>query len=196
MALIECYECKGKVSSKAKACPHCGLPIEVEIGYYENGQMQDLTFKKDGVWDGLQTEWYENGQKMSELNFKDGLMHGLETTWRESGQKTWERTLKDGEQDGLETAWYQNGQKKSEVICKDGKVMSAKVWKPNGEKCPVTSLKDGNGLLALWHVNGQKSSEAKFKNGKREGRMIYYNYDGTEMGSIKYMDGERIYDFD
>ena len=92
--------------------------------------------------------------------------------------------------------WYKNGQKKSESICKNGKVMSAKVWKPNGEKCPVTSLKDGNGLLALWHVNGQKSSEAKFKNGKREGRMIYYNYDGTEMGSIKYMDGERIYDFD
>ena len=63
MALIECYECKGKVSSEAKACPHCGLPIEVEIEYWENGRMKSLTFLKDGEYDGLLTGWYENGQK-------------------------------------------------------------------------------------------------------------------------------------
>ena len=28
MALIECSECNGKVSSKAAACPHCGAPVE------------------------------------------------------------------------------------------------------------------------------------------------------------------------
>ncbi len=28
MALIECYECKGQVSTKAIACPHCGAPSE------------------------------------------------------------------------------------------------------------------------------------------------------------------------
>ncbi len=29
MALIECYECNGKVSDKASACPHCGAPVQV-----------------------------------------------------------------------------------------------------------------------------------------------------------------------
>ena len=29
MALIDCYECKGQVSTKAIACPHCGAPSEV-----------------------------------------------------------------------------------------------------------------------------------------------------------------------
>ena len=29
MALIECPECRGKVSSSAVACPHCGFPVKV-----------------------------------------------------------------------------------------------------------------------------------------------------------------------
>ena len=145
---------------------------------------------------GKAVRFYPSGQRVWEENFKEGKLDGLQTIWYESGQKKSEGSNMDGYPHGLWTQWYPNGQKKSESICKHGKVMSAKVWKPNGEMCPVTSLKDGNGLLALWHVNGQKSSEANFKNGKREGRMIYNNYDGTEMGSIKYMDGERIYDFD
>ena len=151
---------------------------------------------QDTPFTGIAVRFYPDGQRVWEENYKDGKLDGLQTIWYEGGQKKAEGINKDGYPHGLWTQWYPDGQKKSESICKDGKVMSAKVWKPNGEKCPVTSLKDGNGLLALWHVNGQKSSEAKFKNGKREGRMIYYNYDGTEMGSIKYMDGERIYDFD
>ena len=28
MALIDCYECKGQVSTKAVMCPHCGAPSE------------------------------------------------------------------------------------------------------------------------------------------------------------------------
>jgi len=30
MALIKCDECKKQVSSKAKSCPHCGNPMNVE----------------------------------------------------------------------------------------------------------------------------------------------------------------------
>jgi predicted amidophosphoribosyltransferase len=46
MALMICYECDGKVSSLAKACPHCGAPMEnklikiVECGDIE--ALQDL----------------------------------------------------------------------------------------------------------------------------------------------------------
>lgn len=30
MALIDCPECKGRVSSRAAACPHCGFPVREE----------------------------------------------------------------------------------------------------------------------------------------------------------------------
>lgn len=29
MALIDCYECKNRLSTKAFACPHCGAPTQV-----------------------------------------------------------------------------------------------------------------------------------------------------------------------
>ena len=48
--------------------------------------------------------------------------------------------------------------------------MSVEVWKPNGEKCPVTNLKDGNGFL------------------------VYYNEDGTEDSRTTYKDGELVED--
>jgi hypothetical protein len=47
--------------------------------------------------------------------------------------------------------------------------MSAEVWKPNGEKCPVTKLIDGNGVV-LW-----------------------YKKDGTEELRQTYKDGEKVY---
>ena len=128
--MIECYECKGKVSSKANACPHCGLPIEVEIVYHDNGQMGRLTFLKDGKEDGLYSSWYENGQKASEKFFKDG------------------------KEDGLWTDWYENGQKGGEGSSRDDRLMSAVRWKPNGEKCPVTNVKDGNGVDVCYYWPG------------------------------------------
>ena len=36
MALIECEECQGKVSSRAAACPHCGCPTETYLERVES----------------------------------------------------------------------------------------------------------------------------------------------------------------
>ena len=48
--------------------------------------------------------------------------------------------------------------------------MSAVHWKPNGEKCPVTNVKDGNGV------------------------MVFYNEDGTEEFRYTYKDGLKVFD--
>jgi len=53
---------------------------------------------------------------------------------------------------------------------KDGKLMSTVHWKPNGEKCPETNVKDGNGVWVL------------------------YNEDGTEWKRDTVKDGERVFD--
>ena len=72
MALIECCECKKEISSKAKACPHCGLPIELEIEYHENGQMSLLAFLQDGKPDGLFISYNEDGSENTRQRFKNG----------------------------------------------------------------------------------------------------------------------------
>ena len=56
--------------------------------------------------------------------------------------------------------------------------MSAKVWKPNGEKCPVTNLKDGNGVVVGWYENGQKRQQINYKDGKKGGPFIVWNEKG------------------
>ena len=48
--------------------------------------------------------------------------------------------------------------------------MSVMVWKPNGEKCPVTNVKDGNGV------------------------MVSYKEDGTEFDRVTYKDGVEVED--
>ena len=62
--------------------------------------------------------------------------------------------------------WYENGQKVIELKHKNGKRISAEVWKPDGEKCHITNLKDGNGVA------------------------VQYNEDGTEIRRTTYKDGE------
>ena len=137
--------------------------------WYENGQKKAEINYKDGKLNGLSTDWYENGQERSEGNYKDGEANGLMTGWHPNGQKWKEISLKDGKPHGLETEWYENGQKKEESNKRDGKLMSAEVWKPNGEKCPVTNIdKDGNGVV------------------------VDYNMDGTEMFRYTYKDGKRV----
>jgi antitoxin component YwqK of YwqJK toxin-antitoxin module len=49
---------------------------------------------------------------------------------------------------------------------KDGKPMSAESWKPNGEKCPETNLKDGNGVVVVYEEDGTEKARATFKDGK------------------------------
>ena len=73
-------------------------------------------------------------------------------------------------EDGLWTRWYKNGQKREEKNYTNDKLMSVEVWKPNGQKCPVTNVKNGNGVV------------------------VRYFDDGTEWGRITYKDGKLVKD--
>lgn len=46
MALIDCPECGGKVSTKAENCPHCGYPIYMDVlNQFEfKGKTYDISF--------------------------------------------------------------------------------------------------------------------------------------------------------
>ena len=124
--------------------------------------------------DGITTLWHENGKKQSESKYKDGKHNGPWKHWYENGQKKGEGNFQDGKPNGLATLWYENGQKQRETNFKNDELMplvlTAFVWKPNGEKCPVTNVKDGNGVV------------------------VYYNDDGTEGGRRTLKDGELVRD--
>jgi antitoxin component YwqK of YwqJK toxin-antitoxin module len=148
-----CYVKDGKLN---------GLMVE----WYENGKKKKQTNYKNHKKHGLNTEWYECGQKKVESNEKEGELDGLLTTWYKNGQKEIETKWKDGKRNGSWSSWYENGQKRDESIWKDSKLISANCWLSNGERCPVTDIKNGKGVLVNYNEDGTEESRIIYKDGK------------------------------
>ena len=73
---------------------------------------------------------------------------------------------KDGKWDGLSRGWYSNGQKEYDHTYKDGKRITAVAWKPNGEKCPITKVVNGNGVRTWYNDNGTEDFRETIKDGE------------------------------
>ena len=94
-------------------------------------------------------------------------------------------------------------------------IMTIVVWKPNGEKCPITNVNNGNGVSVWYYENGKKRVEGNYKDGKTvttvawkpngekcpvtnvvngNGVWVWYNDDGTESFRTTYKDGEEVED--
>ena len=89
----------------------------------------------------------------------------LKTEYYDNGQKKCERMFRDGRPDGLTTWWYESGQKNSEVNWKEGELISSVVWKPNGEKCPESNVKNGKGVWVVYEEDGTEKERLTFKDG-------------------------------
>lgn len=135
--------------------------------WHENGKKSRQAIFKQDRPEGRTEEWYENGQKKTEANWRDGRLNGTTNRWYKNGLKKDEVFLKNGIPHGLSTRWYENGQMHTEVNYKSGKLISAFVWKPNGEKCPVSNLKDGDGIMISYNEDGTERSRTTFKSGER-----------------------------
>jgi len=122
---------------------------------------------KQKPYSGASKSMHENGQIRFLNQYKDGKQEGLAFWWYENGQKAWKSTWEDGKQEGHFTAWYENGQKSHESTYKDGKLITAVAWKPNGEKCPVTNVVNGNGVLVRYNDDGMEDRRFFYQNGKR-----------------------------
>ena len=76
------------------------------------------------------------------------------------GSRGWNKRAKT-----VETSFYESGQRESVKKYKDDKLMSAVSWKPDGEKCPDTNLKAGNGILVVYNKDGMENARWRFKDG-------------------------------
>jgi antitoxin component YwqK of YwqJK toxin-antitoxin module len=45
--------------------------------------------------------------------------------------------------------------------------VTAVTWKPNGEKCPVTNVVNGNGVVVQYNDDGTEDYHWTYKDGKR-----------------------------
>jgi len=101
-------------------------------------------------------------------------------------------SVKDGDQHGLETRWHGNGQKKGEANFQDGKLMTSTIWLPDGSKCPLSIMRDGNGVLFEYDKNGKKWSETNYKNGEEHGLSTEWDENGNVINRTNYVNGEAV----
>ena len=137
------------------------------IHYDQDGNKSHNYTYKEGKKEGPFVQWHENGQKETEGNYEDGQRIGHWIDWHENGQKETEGNYENGQQNGLSTFWYENGQKMRESNFKDGKLVSAVVWKPNGERCPETKIdQNGDGIIVSYDENGKTKMERQYDKGR------------------------------
>lgn len=164
---IKSLQKRGEHGDQLYYLPNQDVPFTGKaVAKWPNGQKMTEISYKDGKRHGLKAHWYESGRKLSEINYKYGKHDGPLSAWYENGQ--WRRSGNhvDGKMDGVWTHWYESGQQRDELFYLGGYMGSAMVWKPDSEKCSMTEVKAGNGV------------------------MLKYMDDGTEWLRITYKDGE------
>mgnify|MGYP006089070981 CR=1 FL=1 len=132
---------------------------------YDNDRLKRLGYLNDGAKDGLWTSWHENGEKQLEIRYKKDVLHGKTSSWHPNGQKKSAGNIRDGEMDGPWEEWYENGWKERVQNCDFGKLVSATVWKPDGEKCPVSNVVNGKGELIDYNEDGTIDKRHTFRDG-------------------------------
>jgi antitoxin component YwqK of YwqJK toxin-antitoxin module len=118
-----------------------------------------------GEQHGKAEGWYNNGQPMSVTQWENGKLDGESVNWYENGQKKEEVSLVKGRPSGLAKTWYQNGQKSGEINFDNGLFVSGRKWKPDGNPCPITNLKDGDGESVVYDDSGKVVKTLKFRDG-------------------------------
>ena len=134
--------------------------------WFPNGQIASQENLKQDKRDGMYISWAEDGVKVQESNYKEGNLDGLNTSWYRNGQNRSKVLWKDGQKDGFSIFWYSNGGKKAQLQWEKGKMISAEAWKANGEKCPETRVKNGNGVYLKRDGTGAKLWSVTYKKGE------------------------------
>mgnify|MGYP006104416711 FL=1 len=111
--------------------------------------------------------FYIEGTQAVYIDGKHPVYSGWSKSVESNGQIRALSRYKDGKKDGLWRRWYPSGQKESESTWKDGKLMTAVVWKPDGEKCPVTNVVNGNGVWGHYQPDGNGTAWRETYNGGR-----------------------------
>lgn len=114
---------------------------------------------------GWGKSFHGNGQLKSLYQFRDGKLDGFLVQWHENGKKKKKGRFRDSEEDGKWTLWHTNGRKQQESNYKAGKLTSVMVWRPGGEKCPVTKVVNGDGMAVWYKPDGREASRSTYENG-------------------------------
>ena len=72
------------------------MPVDTLKVFYPGGNLQSLSFFKNGKLEGEVIQYYETGQVKEMMSYKNGKAHGKNIRYDKNGQLQLEATYKDG----------------------------------------------------------------------------------------------------
>lgn len=141
--------------------------ITLKKVWHPNGEKHILRSYSEGVLNGRYIDWHSNGVRLMDGMTKNGKKRGLWTGWHLNGQKKEEGQWVNGKAHGVFEDWYPVGGKKAEQVFEDGELISAVVWKPDGQKCAISHVLDGEGVLVEYDGSGNEIDRNLIVSGKK-----------------------------
>lgn len=86
--------------------------------------------------------------------------------WAFEGQRSKLFYFDDGKKEGPFVELYSNKKIMTKGTYDNGKLVEAKVWKPNGDLCTESNVKDGNGVVVKYNGVGVQLSRTNYVNGE------------------------------
>jgi len=188
-------------SLKAEGNYEDGKPTGEWKYFHLNGKTEQAgRFNKQGKPDGKWKWFYDDGKLLREENYRNGLRDGLLSEYDEDGTLIQEGDFVNGEEDG---PWfYLTGNDFVKGNYRDG--LRAGIWSTysllkNGGKTDSLLMFRGNYIDDLpdgkhiWYWdNGKVHDEGLFVMGRKEGDWMINNSDGTLFLVITYKNGVEI----
>ena len=141
--------------------------IEVKKVWLPNGNKHILRSYERGVLKGRYIDWHDNGVRSVDGFSERGKKSGLWKSWHANGQKKEEGKWENGQPDGIFEEWYENGRKSAEQIFRQGKLISAVIWKPNGQQCNISRVSNGEGVVVEYDTQGGELNRNLIISGKK-----------------------------
>ena len=113
-------------------------------------------------------EWHAKGVKKSEIHWVNDLMMGSFAVWHPNGRIKVRGQTKDGEVNGKWEHFYSNGKLERNSQNRIGKLVSLKVWLPDGQPCPHSQVEKGNGIWNMYEEDGTLKERRTFRDGGRD----------------------------
>lgn len=117
---------------------------------------------KNGVYDGVQTEYNELGKPSSETSYKNGKKNGISKWYFNNGQLAMEQAYADDKIEGTYKSYNQDG-------------------RLSGQGQYVNGLKIGS--WTEYNPNGTLKSEGMYKDDVKQGTWKYYDENGNLLRS-------------
>ena len=159
--------------------------------WYDNGQKHYEGYKKNGKEDSLWTEWHDTGELKEQGTFNDGIKYHSWKKWDMDGNITYDVVYRDytryHDWNGVlhvenHDCFYEADNNSLMVYTQDRTYKNFYV---------IFDYKNGisERIKEIWHSYDQVYIIKKFKNELETDLWIWFDKDGAEIESVKYIEG-------